>query len=223
MSENVDQYKMILETLVSIFTVDKGSLKILLMKRQTDPYKGYWILPNSIVSNDETIDENVSKVMESKLKLDDIYIEQNHVFSAINRDQDERVVGVSYIGLIDHVSANLKMENVPGVEFAWFNISDIPKMGYDHEEIVKDSILYLRKILVNSKILKYLFPSDFTLPEIQKVYEQILDRKLDRRNFRKKFINLGLVTDTGYKNEGNNGRPGKLYRFNDEIKERDLF
>ena len=72
-------------------------------------------------------------------------------------------------------------------------------------------------------MLKNLFPSDFTLPEIQKVYEQILNKKLDRRNFRKKFINLGLVTDTGDKNSGGNGRPGKLYRFNDDLKERDLF
>lgn len=223
MASGFDEYKVILETLINIFTVEKGNLKVLLIRKQSDPYKGYWILPNSIVSNQETVDENVKSVVEDKLRLTDLYIEQNHVFSNLDRDPDDRIVGISYVGLIDYVSANLKMENIPGVEFAWFNISDIPKMGYDHEEVVKDSIIYLRKILVNSKILKKLFPSDFTLPEIQKVYEQILGRELDRRNFRKKFINLGLVVDTGYKNEGNNGRPGKLYRFNDEIKERDLF
>lgn len=219
----IDQYKMIVETLINIFTVEKGNLKVLLMKKTTDPYKGYWILPNNIVSNEETIEENVSNTVEGKLNLVDIYLEQNHVFSKLDRDQDERVVGVSYIGLVDYTTASLKLENIPGVELAWFKISDIPKMGYDHEEIVKDAIVYLRKILVNSKVLKNLFPSDFTLPEIQKVYEQILGRTLDRRNFRKKFINLGLVSDTGYKNEGSNGRPGKLYRFNDEIRERDLF
>jgi len=220
---DVDQYKMIVETLINIFTVEKGSLKVLLMKKQTDPYKGYWVLPNSIVSNNETIEENVSKVVEGKLNLNDIYLEQNHIFSDLNRDSEDRIIGVSFVGLVDHLSVNLKMEEIKGLEFGWFNITDIPKMGYDHEEVVKDSIEYLRKILVNSKILKHLFPSDFTLPEIQKVYEQILGRPLDRRNFRKKFINLGLVTDTGYKNEGSNGRPGKLYRFNDEIQERDLF
>ena len=193
------------------------------MKKTTEPYRGYWILPNNIVSNEETIEENVSNTVEGKLNLADIYLEQNHVFSKLDRDQEERVVGISYIGLVDYITANLKLEDIPGVELAWFNISDIPKMGYDHEEIVKASIKYLRKILVNSKVLKHLFPSDFTLPEIQKVYEQILGRKLDRRNFRKKFINLGIVIDTGYKNEGSNGRPGKLYRFNDEIRERDLF
>lgn len=219
----IDQYKMIVETLINIFTVQKGNLKVLLMKKQTNPYKGYWILPNSIVSNKETIEENVLDTIQYKLNLVDIYLEQCHVFSKLDRDQEERVVGLSYIGLVDHVTADLKLENISGVELAWFNISDIPKMGYDHEDIVRDAITYLRKILVNSRILKNLFPSDFTLPEIQKVYEQILDRKLDRRNFRKKFINLGLVSDTGYKNDGNNGRPGKLYRFNDEIRERDLF
>ena len=223
MDNNIDQYKMILETLINIFTVEKGNLKILLMKKPTNPYKGYWILPNNIVSNDETIEENVLATVEGKLKLTDLHIEQNHIFSKLERDPDERVVGVSYVGLIDYLSASIKMENIPGVEFAWFNITDIPKMGYDHEDVVRDSILSLRKILVNSKNLKYLFPSDFTLPEIQKVYEQILDRKLDRRNFRKKFINLGLVSDTGYKNEGHNGRPGKLYRFNEELRERELF
>ena len=219
----IDQYKMVLESLINIFTVEKGNLTVLLMKKPTDPYKGYWILPNSLVSNDETIEENVSKVVDGKLNLNNIYLEQNHVFSNLDRDADERVVGVSFIGLVDYLSVNLKMEEIQGIEFEWFNITDIPKMGYDHEKVVKDSIKFLRKLLVNSKILKHLFPSDFTLPEIQKVYEQILGRPLDRRNFRKKFINLGLVTDTGYKNEGSNGRPGKLYRFNDEIKERDLF
>lgn len=218
-----DEYRLVLETLVNIFTVEKGNLKVLLMKKPNNPYKGYWVIPSSILSNNETIEDNISKVVEKKLGLEGIYLEQNHVFSALERDPEERVVGVSYVGLIDHVSADLKLENIPGVELAWFNINGIPKMAFDHEEIVKDSILYLRKTLVNSKVLKYLFPSDFTLPEIQKVYEQILGRTLDRRNFRKKFINLGLVTDTGYKNEGNNGRPGKLYRFNDDIKERDLF
>jgi 8-oxo-dGTP diphosphatase len=130
---------------------------------------------------------------------------------------------VSYLALIDSKTLEIKKEDRPDLELQWFNIDDIPKMGYDHEIIVKDSIKLLSKKLLNSKVLKNLFPSDFTLPEIQKVYEQILGRELDRRNFRKKFINLGLVTDTGDKNIGGNGRPGKLYRFNEDLRERDLF
>lgn len=219
----IDQYKMIVETLINIFTVEKGNLKVLLMKKTNDPYKGYWILPNNIVSNKETIEENVSNTVEGKLNLVDIYLEQNHVFSKLDRDQEERVVGVSYVGLVDYITANLKLENIPGVEFAWFNISDIPKMGYDHEEIVKYAIVYLRKILVNSKILKNLFPSDFTLPEIQRMYEQVLEHDLDRRNFRKKFLKADLIEETGDKSIGHNGRPAKLYRFKEEIESKLLF
>ena len=217
------EYAVILETLVSIFTVDKGSLKVLLMKKKTNPYHGYWILPSNIMTNKETLEDNIYSTINGRLGYPEMYLEQGHIFSNLDRDPDERIVGVSYLALIDSKTLEIKKEDRPDLELQWFNIDDIPKMGYDHEIIVKDSIKLLSKKLLNSKVLKNLFPSDFTLPEIQKVYEQILGRELDRRNFRKKFINLGLVTDTGDKNIGGNGRPGKLYRFNEDLRERDLF
>lgn len=219
----MEEYAVILETLVSIFTVDKGSLKVLLMKKKTNPYHGYWILPSNIMTNKETLEDNIYSTINGRLGYPEMYLEQGHIFSNLDRDPDERIVGVSYLALIDSKTLEIKKEDRPDLELQWFNIDDIPKMGYDHEIIVKDSIKLLSKKLLNSKALKNLFPSDFTLPEIQKVYEQILGRELDRRNFRKKFINLGLVTDTGDKNIGGNGRPGKLYRFNEDLRERDLF
>lgn len=219
----MEEYSVILETLVSVFTVENGVVKVLLMKKKTDPYRGYWILPTNILTNKETIEDNIHMIIKNRLGFPDMYLEQGHIFSDLSRDKDDRIIGVSYIGLIDSKMLEIKKEARDDLELKWFNINDIPKMGYDHEEIVEDSIKLLRKKLLNSKILKNLFPSDFTLPEIQKVYEQILGRELDRRNFRKKFINLGIVIDTGDKNVGGNGRPGKLYRFNDNLKERDLF
>lgn len=219
----MEEYLMVLETLVSIFTVENGNIKVLLMRKKTEPYRGYWILPSNILMNNQTIDDNIYSIINNRLGYPDMYLEQGHVFSHLDRDPEERIIGVSYIGLIDSKTLEIKKEERKDLELQWFDINDIPKMGYDHEMIVKDSIKLLSKKLLNSKVLKNLFPSDFTLPEIQKVYEQILGRELDRRNFRKKFINLGLVTDTGDKNTGGNGRPGKLYRFNENIKERDLF
>ena len=219
----MEEYAVILETLVSIFTVDKGSLKVLLMKKKTDPYRGYWILPSNIMTNKETLEDNIYSTINGRLGYPEMYLEQGHIFSNLDRDPDERIVGVSYLALIDSKTLEIKKEDRQDLELQWFNIDDIPKMGYDHEIIVKDSIKLLSKKLLNSKVLKNLFPSDFTLPEIQKVYEKLLGRELDRRNFRKKFINLGLVTDTGDKNIGGNGRPGKLYRFNEDLRERDLF
>lgn len=219
----MEDYSVILETLVSIFTVENGNIKVLLMKKKTDPYRGYWILPSGILNSKETIEDNVGSIINQKLGYPEMYLEQGHIFSSLDRDPDERIIGVSYLALIDSKTLEIKKEERPDLDLQWFNISDIPKMGYDHEIIVTDSIKLLSKKLLNSRVLKNLFPSDFTLPEIQRVYEQILGRELDRRNFRKKFINLGLVTDTGDKNIGGNGRPGKLYRFNDDLKERDLF
>lgn len=212
-----------IETLISIFTEEKGKLKVLLMRKKSDPYKGYWVLPGEILSALETLEDNITDAIYEKIGLTTLYIEQCHTYSNINRDPDKRVVAVTYIGLIDSVLLKLKKEERPDTEIAWFDVYDLPKLAYDHNQIIDKSFIYLKKKIVNTNILKSLFPSDFTLPEIQKLYEQILDKKFDRRNFRKKFISMGLIEDTGYNNEGSTGRPAKLYRFKDNIDSINLF
>jgi len=212
-----------METLITIFTIDKGELKILLTRKKSEPYKGYWVLPGNVLSNTETLEDNITDTVIDKTGLMNVYIEQCHTFSNLNRDPDKRVIAVSFVGLVDSKSIEIMAEERPGIENNWFNIDSIPKLAYDHESIIINANEYLRGKIVNSNILKILFPSDFTLPELQKVYEKILGKELDRRNFRKKFINLNLIEDTNEKNTGFNGRPAKLYRFKDEIKEMDLF
>lgn len=216
-------YNNYLETLISIFTIDKGDLKVLLLRKKTEPYKGYWILPGNALKNDETLEDNVTDAVLDKTGLLSVYIEQCYTFSNIDRDPDGRVIATSFIGLVDSKSVEIKREERPEYETAWFSVSELPKLGYDHETILARNVEYLKKKIVNSNILKSLFPSDFTLPELQHVYEQILGKELDRRNFRKKFIGLDLIEDTMEKNTGFNGRPAKLYRFKDEIKEINLF
>lgn len=216
-------YNNYLETLISIFTIDKGELKVLLMRKKTEPYKGYWILPGNILKNDETLEDNITDAVLDKTGLLNVYIEQCYTFSDLERDPDGRVLATSFIGLVDSKSVEIKREERPDFETAWFSIDELPKLGYDHEVIISRNIDSLKKKIINSNVLKGLFPSDFTLPELQHVYEQILGRELDRRNFRKKFISLDLIEDTMEKNVGFNGRPAKLYRFKDDIKELDLF
>ena len=223
MSSTKKEKKQLLETLIGVFTVDKGKIKVMLMHKKTEPYKGYWILPGAILESDETLEDNVTDVVCDKLGLPTMYIEQCYTFSNLNRDPDNRVVATSYIGLIDNITLVLKRQEKEEIELSWFDINSIPKMGYDHEKILNKLLDYFRKRIINSNILKILFPSDFTLPELQKVYEDVLDIKMDRRNFRKKMLNLGYVIDTGDVNEGYMGRPAKLYRFNDEIEERNIF
>lgn len=223
MSSNKKDYNQLLETLIGIFTVDKGKIKILLMHKKTEPYKGYWVLPGSLLSNNETLEDNITDVVCDTLGLPTMYIEQCYTFSNLNRDPDNRVVATAFIGLIDNITLVLKKQERDEIELAWFEINSIPKTGYDHDKIINKLVEYLKKRMINSNILKILFPSDFTLPELQKVYEQVLNTEIDRRNFRKKLVNLGYVIDTGDVNEGYMGRPAKLYRFNDELEERNLF
>ncbi len=223
MSSIKNDYSQLLETLIGIFTIDKGKIKILLMHKKTEPYKGYWVLPGSLLKDNETLEDNITDVVCDTLGLPTMYIEQCYTFSNLNRDPDNRVVATAFIGLIDNITLVLKKQERDEIELEWFEINSIPKTGYDHDKIINKLVEYLKKRIINSNILKILFPSDFTLPELQRVYEQVLNTEIDRRNFRKKLVNLGYVIDTGDVNEGYMGRPAKLYRFNDELEERNLF
>lgn len=216
------RYNIIVENMISIFTVVDGNVKVLLAKKKEEPYKNYWVLPYSYLKNDEVLENNVNSLIINQTGLYGVKFEQDRVFSSLDRNPEARVIGVSYVGLIDITSAKLNSEEIDSY-LAWFDIKNLPRLAYDHKEVVKSAIEYLKNRIVNIKILINFFPSDFTFPELQKVYEQILNKKLDRRNFRKKFINLGIIEDTGYKNEGASGRPAKLYRFKDNIEEINLF
>ena len=210
------------EVLTNIFTVEKGKLKILLARKNTEPYKGYWELPNKILSNEETLEETKEKILEETIGTSNIYTEQNYTFSKLDRNPNNRILATSYIGLIDSKTIEIKNKKNEN-NWEWFTINELPKIAVDHKEVIENATELLKTKLVSANILKKLFPSDFTLPELQEIYENIMNKKLDRRNFRKKFINLGLIEDTGYKSEGRSGRPAKLYRFKETIKETYLF
>lgn len=223
MAELKKDYYQMIETLIGVFTIEKGKIKVLLMHKKKEPYKGYWILPGDIVLNNESLEDNVTNVVLEKLGIPNLYIEQCYTFSDPNRNSDNRVIATSYIGLINNITLKLKQQQKDEIETEWFDINMLPKMGYDHDKIINKLILTFKSKIVNSNILKILFPSDFTLPELQRIYEQVLNTKLDRRNFRKKLMNLGYIEDTKEFNEGYMGRPAKLYRFKSEIKETNLF
>ena len=212
-----------LEVLTNIFTVEKGTLKILLKRKKEDPYKGYWMLPGEILKNTETIENTLEEILLETIGTTQVYKEQNYTFSEINRNQTKRLLATSYITLIDSKTKELKTTNINNEEIQWFIINQLPKIAFDHKQIIEKAQELLKTALSNSTVLKKLFPSDFTLPELQNIYESIMNIKLDRRNFRKKFITLGLIEDTGYKSEGRSGRPAKLYRFKENIKDKNLF
>jgi len=211
-----------IEVLVNLFTISKGKLNVLLFRKEEEPFKGYWMLPSNLLMVSETIEECARYTIDEMAGLNDIYLKQCNVFSKIDRLPNDRIVANSLIGLIDNQTLMLKKVK-RNYESAWFPINEVPKMVYDHGDILKDTICCLRKELTNVELLKKLFPSDFTMPELQAVFEEILGKELDRRNFRKKILNLDILEDTGDKNNIKNGRPAKLYRFKDVENNIDIF
>lgn len=209
-----------IEALASILTIIEGQFKILLMRKKTEPYKGYWVLPSEVVGKDATLEETVEKCVSEKLGLNKLEFEQGVAFSSVDRNPSKRVIGVSFVSIVDSRTVETLELNE---SLDWFEIDQLPKLGYDHSDIIMESVEMIKHKLRESTTLKKLFPSDFTLPEIQRMYEQVLDHDLDRRNFRKKFLKADLIEETGDKSIGNNGRPAKLYRFKEEIESKLLF
>ena len=206
-----------LETLISIFSIKNGKIKILLEKNEQDNIQTQWKLPSNYLKKLETLEHCINNVIENKTGLNNVKYEQAFTFSNLERSQNERILATSFIGLVDSktVEANQIIINEKNVE--WFNIDEIPELRFDHDEIVVYTIDHLKKKMNDINALKLLFASPFTLPDLQKVYEQILNKKLDRRNFRKKFVTLGVIEDTNTYNIGCNGRPAKLYKFKEKI------
>lgn len=204
------------EALASIFTIQEGILKVLLIKKNSEPYKGYWILPGGIISKDKTLEETLEYNIKEQVGLSNLKYEDSSVFSDLNRVPNKRLLGLSVISIVDEITVR-DQQQPTNYEYSWFSIENLPKIGYDHSSIIEKSIELLKSKLNQSKTLMQIYPSDFTLPEIQRLCEQVLTKeKIDRRNFRKKFLTLNLIEETGDKVAGGAGRPAKLYRFKED-------
>ena len=155
--------------------------------------------------------------MEVKTGIKDIEIKQFRTFGKVDRSPVMRMIAVGFIGVIDSTRVKILRETGTTSNADWFPIDKIPPLGYDHEEILTSALMELRKQIVKSNILKSLFPNGVTMPELQKTYEAILNKKLDRRNFRKKMLSLDLIEDTNSLDKFEGNKPAKVYKFKDKI------
>lgn len=207
-----------IEVVTNIFTVENGKIKVLLFRKIEEPFRGYWMLPSNLLMTSETIEECASDTIYQFVGLRDLYLKQSKIFSKIDRLPGARILANSLICLVDFDTIMYNQNKKESSESAWFDINEIPKMIYDHGTILESAVNDLRSLLVNDyDMIKMLYPKDFTLPELQLTYEHLLNKKLDRRNFRKKLINLNILEDTMDKNNKTNGRPAKLYCFKDNL------
>lgn len=198
-----------IEVINNIFTIDNGTLKILLFKRDVDPFKGYWMLASNLLMTSETIEQCSLDTIKEFSGFNTAYIEQSHIKSDIDRLPNSRILACSMLSIVD---INNTREN-KNIESEFFDINSLPKLVYDHNIIIDTTLEHLKTKIKNNELLDIFFKVDFTLPELQKLYEFALDKKLDRRNFRKKLIAEDMIEDTGYKNKTEVGRPAKLYKF----------
>ena len=212
-----------IHVITAIFTVELGVTKVLLVKRKNEPYKGDWILTGGALYNNEDLEQGAKREIFEKTGITDIEIEQFKSFGKVNRSPVRRMVAVAYIGVIDSSRVKILRETINTSNADWFPIDKIPGLGFDHEEILKEALLYLQSKIVSTDILKSLFPNEFTIPEIQKTYEAILNKKFDRRNFRKKLLSLDLIEDTNKTGKFEGKKPAKLYKFKGIVESKKVF
>ena len=205
-----------IHVIASIFTIDKGKLKILLVKRKNNPYQGHWALTGGALYNDEDLEDGLNREIYEKTGLEHIEVKLANVFDKKNRSPVMRMVAVTYIGIIDASKVEIAKSTLKTSNAEWFSIDEVPHLAYDHNEIITDAIKKLKEEILKTDLLKVFFPNGFTLPELQKVYESILEKKLDRRNFRKKILNMDMIIPTEEEKIFEGKKKAKIYIFKEK-------
>jgi len=198
-----------------VFTIINDKLQVLLVKRLLEPFKDMWAIPGGFVLETETLDEAAYRELFEETNVKDVYLEQLYTVWNPNRDPRWYVVSVTYLALVPREKITIKAGS-DAKEVKFFPVNRLPKLAFDHREILNLAVSRLRWKLTYSNIVKFLLPDKFTLTQLQKVYEIILEKKLDTRNFRKKIQKLGIIEPTGEKEIWVTHRPAMLYRFKDK-------
>lgn len=196
-----------------IFQLVNNVLGVVLIERPNDPFKGAWALPGGYNPEGETTRDALKRIVKTKAGIDldgDLsYVEQLYTFDTVARDPRGHAVSVTYMG------CGPKVEPAPcEAHTEIFPINDLPKIAYDHVDIINYAHERLKAKVTYTNAVHAFLPEEFTLTELQTAYEAILCKELDKRNFRKKFLSLGLIHETSKMKRDGAHRPARLYRFN---------
>lgn len=196
-----------------IFGFDENKLNVLLIRSDLKNYSGKWSLLGDLVSPKEDLNAAAYRILKQRTGLSDVYLEQVHTFGSIKRHPAGRVVTVTYCSLINvqHHKINI-LDN----ELHWHDVQNVTDLAFDHQQIFDTCLAQLQKRVQEHPLGFNLLPKKFSLRELQNLYEAILNVKMDRRNFRKKFFAMDLLIDLKEMEQDVPHRPGKLYKFNYE-------
>lgn len=198
---------------VVMMTLRQHDLQVLLVKRRSWPCEGLWAIPGGFVNMDESLEAAAKRELQEETNVQDVYMEQLYTFGDPERDPRTRVITVVYFALLDSARLQVKAAS-DAADVGWFSVYNLPELAFDHAKILDYVLSRLRGKLDYTNIAFNLLAEQFTLHELQQVYEIILHRKLDKRNFRKKILSTGILEDTDAKKMEGMHRPARLYRFN---------
>lgn len=195
-----------------VFTVLQDELKILLIRRKEPPFEGMWALPGGFVNEQEELEHAAQRELEEETNVRQIFLKQLGVYGGVGRDPRGRIITVAYLAFISADQQHL-LPSTDASEAAWFSADSLPKLAFDHRDIIHDSLKQLRYEIQTTNIAVQILPERFTLSQLQRLYELVLDKQLDKRNFRKRIKELDILTATHETRMEGAHRPAKLYKF----------
>ena len=197
-----------------VFGYHKGQVSVLLVERDAEPFKGSWALPGDLVNLDEDMDEAAGSVLRKLTGLENIFMEQFYSFGSVQRHPAGRVATVAYYSLVN--SDEYKPKASAWIKsIQWFDIRSLPKLAFDHDQILDKGIRTLQRRVRYRPVGFELLPTKFTLSELQELYEALLNAKFDKPNFRKKILSMELLRPLEEVQENVSHRPAKLFQFDE--------
>lgn len=212
----MSQSEILLSVDAAVFGYDpRMGLSVLLIRRKYDPYKGQWAIPGGMVEADESLERAVERELMEETGISVNYMEQLYTFGQPGRDPRSRVVTVAYYALVN--SSKFELHAASDAEDArWFKIDDLPDLAFDHAGILRVALDRIKAKISYEPIGFELLDDKFPFSALHKLYETVKGERLDRRNFKKKMLQLGLLVELDEKVSRGKGRPGSLFRFNEE-------
>jgi 8-oxo-dGTP diphosphatase len=195
-----------------VFGLDEKDVKVLLIRRGLDPYKGKWAFPGGFLRPGESPDDCARRELQEEAGLSRIYLEQLYTFGRPDRDPREHVVTIAYFALVNLIEYP-PIAATDADDAAWFPFDEVPPLAFDHTEILEVARRRLSAKLRYTPAAFELLPEKFTLPELQSLFERVLGEALDKRNFRKKLLKLGILIETDEVQQDAARRAARLYRF----------
>ncbi len=196
-----------------VFGLDESDLKVMLIQRDISPFEGKWALPGGFVRIEETIEEAARRELQEETGLEKVFLEQLYTFGDVDRDPRERVITVAWYALVRLSDHRIKAATDARAA-AWFGMDDLPQLAFDHDRILELAYQRLQNKVRYQPIGFQLLPQKFTLTQLQQLYEIILDRSLDKRNFRKKILSMNVLQELDEVETDVAHRAARLYRFN---------